>query len=131
MSARDWASSERGATAIEFVGLLPYLLFALLAVWQLLLVGAAATAAEHAARNASRGESIGKRPDVVAVEALPQWLRPGAEVVDHDRSTRVTVRVQVPILVPAWRSTRFAVARDAELPRTAAVAPERTGASWA
>ena len=50
---------EDGQTSVELLGMLPFLVIAAMAAWQILLVGYAVTSAENAARAASRVEVRG------------------------------------------------------------------------
>lgn len=113
--SRDDGSSP----AIEIIGMLPLIILASLAAWQVLLVAWTATAAENAARVGSRvavveqSQSAGRE---AAYGALQPGLRSGAQVTFPDGGTRARVRVGIPVLHPALRSDGFAVARVAEMP---------------
>lgn len=100
---------EDGSAATEFIGALPWMVLGALVAWQLLLFGAAATAAENAARTGSRAGSHS-----AATDALPGWLADGATV--SGGGSRVVVRIEVPIIVPPFTIQELAVTRDAELP---------------
>ena len=111
---------DDGQTSVEFLGVLPFLLLAALAVWQLLLAASTATSAEHAARNASR--ELGRGGDgaaarAAAIDGLSPWLRGGDVEVARD-GERVDVRVPIPVLLPGLTTDRLAIRRDAELPDT-------------
>lgn len=105
--------TERGSASVELLGMFPLLLIAALAAWQLLLVGAAATAAQDAARTGSRAAGLGANGAAQAVGALPGWLRPGATA---SGGQRIALRVRVPIIVPGLTSDALTVTRVAELP---------------
>ena len=108
------ARDERGQTAVEFVGMFPWLLIAALVAWQVLLVGYTSISTGNAARTASRVASLGGDAETAGERALPGMLADGAEVeVD---GTRTTVRARVPILVPGLDADAFTVSKTAELP---------------
>lgn len=121
-------SGERGSTALEFVGILPYLVLAAVFAWQLLLSTSTFNAAENAARAGSRAEGIGQDGAEVALEALPDWLRdagraevgpgPGCGDDPGGGGTKVVVCVRVPVLWPGVGFDAFSGTRAAELPST-------------
>lgn len=106
--------AEGGTAAVEFIGALPWMILAALVAWQLLLVGAATSAAENAARNGSRAASMGGQAHAAAVDSLPGWLQDGSTV--NVGGTRVRVALEVPIVAPILRSSRFVIERAAEFP---------------
>jgi hypothetical protein len=110
-----WAD-DRGSPSVELVGVLPLLIVAALAAWQLALVAFVATQAENAARAASRAQVVDGNGYEAGIDALPAYLRDGAtaEIV----GTKSTVRVAIPLVMPGMRSDSFAVTRTAELPDT-------------
>lgn len=108
------ADAESGTAAVEFIGALPWMILAALVAWQLLLIGAAASAAENAARNGSRAASTGGQAAEAAVDSLPGWLQDGSTV--EVAGTRVGVTLEVPIVAPILRSSRFVIERGAEFP---------------
>ena len=116
-----WPFPERGVAAVEFMGVISYLLFAALAAWQLLLAGAVVTAAENAARTGSRKATLGEDGASAAVEALPSWLRPGADA--RASGTKVTISVPVPVILPGLELGGLRATREAELP------PDASGGS--
>jgi hypothetical protein len=109
--------SEQGTAAVELIGMLPLMLLAALLVWQALLITSAATAAEHAARNASRAASTAQPVDAAGLSAVPSWLRDDTLVQRDSGSTEVTVRITVPLVAPGLASP-WTVVREADLPRT-------------
>lgn len=108
--------TERGSVAVELMGVMPLLLLAGLAALQLLLVGFTVTAAENSARSGSRVLSTFGDPDDAARRSLPGFLADDAEVVAQGE--KVTVIVEVPVLVPGLSTSALTVSRAAELPRT-------------
>lgn len=111
---------EAGSAALEFAAVLPYLLLAALAAWQILLVTTTATSAENAARNGSRTLSMGgggAAASAAARDGLTDWLRTDASV-SRTGPTAVAVSVEVPIVFPGVSSGAIRVTRDANLPDT-------------
>lgn len=108
------ARGERGQASVELIGMLPFLVLAALLVWQLLLVGYAATSAENAARAASRVQARGGDPAKTARRVVGGPLREGirTEMV----GAKATVRVRVPLIVPGLTRDDVTLSRDAELP---------------
>jgi hypothetical protein len=89
--------SQRGQASIELLGVLPAVLLATLAAWQIVLAGHTAWLAGNAARVAARAEAVGRDPGAAARGALPAHLRRGS-IVRRRGDGRVDVRVRVPIV---------------------------------
>lgn len=115
-SGAERAGSQRGSASVELIGLLPILVLAALGAWQLLLWTYTATAAENAARSASRAESLGRDGPAAAQDSMSSWLRRGAST-DMD-GTRATVTIKVPILFPPLRRDDLEVSETAVMPST-------------
>ena len=98
-------AGERGAIAIEFTGLLPFLLVFLLGLWQLGLVGYTYVLAGHAAREGSRQLAVlpaGSAFRDAAEEDVPKaWRR--ASRITRDGSA-VVVSLRVPVVLPGLES---------------------------
>jgi hypothetical protein len=107
--------SQRGQASIELLGVLPAVLLAALAAWQIVLAGYTAWLAGNAARVAARAEAVGRDPDEAARGALPAHLRRGL-IVNGDGDGRIDVRVRVPIVVHGAASP-VRVAASASLPQ--------------
>jgi len=88
---------EDGTASVELVGVVPFLLLAVLVAAQLGSAGYAAWSAGVAARAGARAALVGGDPEAVARRALPATMRRGADVGEGDA---VSVRVLVPRLVP-------------------------------
>lgn len=116
---------ERGVIySTEFAGMLPLLLIAALAMWQLLLIMGVINAAESAARAGAReGDSQ------AAVEALPEWAQPHGDAWRHpdgacepahpdqdETGERVNVCVTVPLLTPGVPLEPVRIRRSVEMP---------------
>lgn len=86
---------ERGAETIEFLMLIPLVMFVALVAWQLLLVGYTGVVAAGAAREGARAAAVDADVNA-AVQTSAAGLR--AEVVSQSGGTlrTVKVRVQVP-----------------------------------
>ena len=92
--------AERGQSTVELVAMLPLLLVIMVAVAQLLVAGAAAQYAEHAAEAGAIAKlEGGDAPDAVRA-AVPGWSRSRLEVSVHGRTVKVAVRpaALVPVL---------------------------------
>jgi hypothetical protein len=88
---------ERGSASVELVGVLPFLLLAILVAAQLALAGQALWSAAIAARAGARAGLVGGAPRAAARAALPPPLRNGARVDDRHG---VSVKVPVPRVLP-------------------------------
>jgi pilus assembly protein CpaE len=91
-------SGERGSASIELVGVLPFLLLAILVAAQLAIAGQALWSAGVAARAGARASLVGRDAAVAARRTLPASMRHGARVADGGR---VSVEVPVPRLLPS------------------------------
>ncbi|MFD7228651.1 TadE family protein [Streptomyces sp. NPDC059881] len=94
---------DRGQTALEYVGWIPFLLLIALAAIQLGLAAYAVQQAGTGARAAARSESIGNGGGKQAgKEAMSDWA---AGRTDFDRSgwgeeVTMTARVTIPSIIP-------------------------------
>lgn len=98
--SRQAASSSRredGTASVELIGVVPFLLLAVLVAAQIGVVGAALWSAGVAARAGARAALVGGDAAAAARRALPGALRSGAEVSDAEA---VSVRVPIPRLLP-------------------------------
>jgi pilus assembly protein CpaE len=105
---------ESGQASIEFAGMLWWIVFLALAVWQLLLVTWAGAQASNAARTASRVQARGGDAAKAARNALTPVLRDHL-IVKIDGETAV-VKVRIPIFVPGLYSNKMRVSGRAVLP---------------
>jgi hypothetical protein len=105
---------QSGQTSIEFVGLLWWLVFVALAVWQLLLVMWAFTQASNAARTASRVQARGGDAVKAAHNALTPALR--KKLVVKVNGEQATVWVRIPIFAPGIFSDGVRAKGSAKLP---------------
>jgi hypothetical protein len=87
-----------GQASIEVVALLPVLLVAGAATFEVLAAGAGRELAGHAAEAGAVALAQGADPRRAARDALPGWSRPGLAV--RVRGTRVEVRLRPPVAVP-------------------------------
>lgn len=97
---RQVASSARredGTASVELIGVVPFLLLAILVAAQIAIVGATAWSAGVAARAGARAALVGGDAAAAARRALPEALRADSEIGDADA---VTVRVAIPRLLP-------------------------------
>ena len=107
--------SQRGQASIELLGVLPAVLLAGLAAWQIVLAGHTAWLAGNAARVAARAEAVGADPGAAARRALPAHLRRGL-IVRGREDGRIDVRVRIPIVVQGAGSP-LRVGASAALPQ--------------
>jgi hypothetical protein len=109
--AKSRVRGEEGSASLELVGVLPFLLLAILVAAQLAIAGASLWSASVAARAGARASLVGGSTGAVARRALPPELRDGARVgVDGGG---VAVEVPVPHLLPGLPS--FGVAAKTRL----------------
>jgi TadE-like protein len=94
---------RRGQASVEAVLLLPVALLLAVAGWQAVLIGWTAVSAGHAARAAARAELAGEAVTPAARAALPGAMRDRMDV--QERGPRITVRVDVPQVVPGFELT--------------------------
>lgn len=117
LALRRLLRREHGVASVEFITTLPMLVVAAAFAWQLLLMAAAVTAAENAARTGSRAEARGGNAQSAATDALPPWLRDDAQI--GGSGTRVSVSVRPPLLFPSLNLPAVRMTRTAELPPSA------------
>ncbi len=89
---------EEGTASLELVGVLPFLLLAILVAAQLAMAGASLWSAGLAARAGSRAALVGGPAEEAARAALPSPLRRGAGVAAGGGG--VAVQVPLPRLLP-------------------------------
>jgi Flp pilus assembly protein TadG len=109
--AENAAHGEVGTASVELVAVVPFLLLAVLAVAQVALAGQALWSASVAARAGARAAVVGGDPDAAARAALPASMGREAKVEDDDG---VTVRVEVPRLIPSLPPVRVAATSSLE-----------------
>ena len=97
-AAEDRGSGERGSASLELIGVLPFLLVAVLVAAQLAIAGASLWSASLAARAGARASLVGGRAEAAARAALPPPLRSGTRVGVDGGAT--AVEVPLPRLLP-------------------------------
>jgi pilus assembly protein CpaE len=97
------STSESGQASVELVAVIPFVILAALAVWQIALAGHTLWLTAGAARAAARADSVGSNPERAARSALPASMERGL-AVERIRSGGVRVRVRMPLLLRRWRS---------------------------
>ncbi len=105
-------AGESGQATVEFVGVLPILAVAVLALWQLLLFGMTFVFAGHAARAGARALAVGVPVTSVAVKNLPTAWRNGTTVTDSTDGQgqgQVNVSVPMPFLFPGVINTPISI----------------------
>lgn len=115
---------DHGQVAVEFLGVIPYLAFGILAALQLTFavsaVQASSTAARAAARTASQGDGS---PVDSARRAVPSWVE-RRMTVNLVGPGEVEVRTRIPILFPG-------LADGPQVTRRARFDPEQGDSPWA
>ncbi len=104
---------ERGQASTELMGMVFWLLFAALCVWQLMLGAWTLTQAENSARTASRVAARDGDPEKAARNALSRPLRDGFHNFTLEGET-ATVHLRIPIILPGLDGPP--VSRSAKLP---------------
>jgi hypothetical protein len=95
--------SERGQASVETVAVLPFVILAALAAWQMALAGHTLWLAAGAARVAARADTVGADPGRAARSALPASMERGLSV-QRRREGGIRVQVRVPLLLRRWGS---------------------------
>ena len=88
---------EDGTASVELIGVVPFLLLAVLVAAQISVAGYALWSAGIAARAGPGRRLVGRDAAKAARAALPGGLREGAKVSDEGS---VSVRVAIPRIVP-------------------------------
>ncbi len=111
--AENAAHGEEGTASVELVAAVPFLLLALVAAAQIALAGQALWSAGVAARAGARAAAVGADPAAAARSALPSALRQGVRIGSGEG---VTVRVEVPRLIPSLPVVRVGATSGLEEP---------------
>jgi hypothetical protein len=94
---------ESGQASVELVAVVPFVILAALAAWQIALAGHTLWLTAGAARVAARADTVGASPERAARSALPDSMERGLSV-ERIRSGGVRVKVRMPLLLRRWRS---------------------------
>jgi hypothetical protein len=94
---------ESGQASVELVAVVPFVILAALAAWQIALAGHTLWLTAGAARVAARADTVGASPERAARSALPDSMEGGLSV-ERIRSGGVRVKVRMPLLLRRWRS---------------------------
>jgi len=89
-----------GQAGVEFVALLPLMLIGFAGCWQAVLAAHTGWSASAAARAAARAHAVGAGELAAARAALPDSLDHRVAVEAEDGKSRVTVRIEIPAVVP-------------------------------
>jgi pilus assembly protein CpaE len=100
-------ADDTGQVTIEALGILPFALFMLVLLWQVVVVGWAWSMGQHAVREGARELAVAgalRAPQVEQVvrDGLPPSMQDGVVVRTTDQT--VSADVPVPILAPRWIS---------------------------
>jgi hypothetical protein len=101
--------SQSGQASIEMVAVIPFLILAALAAWQIALAGHALWLTAGAARAAARAETVGANAERAARSALPDSMERDLSV-ERRREGGIRVRVKPPLLLRRWRSPVYLTA---------------------
>lgn len=112
---------ERGVYVVELLGLFPYFAMVAIMAFQLAAIGGAMNMAENAARNGSRMAGLGGSAQDAALDAVDPGMRGRTTVTPTGE--KVTVRIDVPIVIPFIDLDVTTVERSATLPSTATGTP--------
>lgn len=109
MSRRAPARRDEGTAAIEVVGFMPVVAVVVLVVLQLVFATATINAANQAARDGARAQSLGRSVTAAVDRSLPSAF--DGHTVTVDGTGRVTVEVPMPRvgIFPEYAVTRTAV----------------------
>ena len=94
---------ESGQASVELVAVVPFVILAALAAWQIALAGHTLWLTAGAARVAARADTVGASPERAARSALPDSMERDLSV-ERIRSGGVRVKVRMPLLLRRWRS---------------------------
>jgi hypothetical protein len=97
------SSSQSGQASVEMVAIIPFVVLAALAAWQIALAGHTLWLTAGAARAAARADTVGASPERAARSALPASMERGL-AVERLRVGGVKVQVRMPLLLRRWRS---------------------------
>ncbi|MGQ4728027.1 TadE family protein [Streptomyces sp. Ju416(a)] len=104
---RDRGGRDRGQTAVEFLGMTPFIILIMLVLWECALIGYTFSLAGNAADvGARKGSGAEFAPDMAceqgALKDLPGAWRRAADVDCGGGSSlyEATVELKVPVLVP-------------------------------
>ncbi|WGP12367.1 TadE family protein [Streptomyces sp. SH5] len=105
---RDRRGRDRGQTAVEFLGMTPFIILIMLVLWECALIGYTFSLAGNAADvGARKGSGAEFAPDLAcrqgALKDLPGAWRSAADVDCGGRGGSLyeaTVELKVPVLVP-------------------------------
>jgi hypothetical protein len=101
---RQGPEGERGSASVELIGVLPFLIVAVLVAAQIALAGASLWSAAIASRAGARADLVGGDAPRAARRALPEALRGEAEVRAGDG---VAVSVPLPAVGPGMPDVRI------------------------
>ena len=79
------ASPESGQASVELVAVIPFVILAALAAWQIALAGHTLWLTAGAARAAARADTVGSSPERAARSALPDSMERGLVRRAHPR----------------------------------------------
>lgn len=105
MSGRRRERGDQGQVAIEFVGMLPFILLVVVAVWECVLIGYAYSLAGNAADEAARVGAVhgdGACQTAAREHISGAWDMPAAECSESGNIYTARVTLNLPVLLPAF-----------------------------
>ncbi len=112
---------QQGQSTIEFVGMVPFVLIALVLAFQAYVTVVATERVNNAVRTAARVASVGGDGRQAALAALPGWLEregarryPAVEVEVAGGAVHATVSAKVPIVFGVPYD--YVITRDVQMP---------------
>lgn len=101
--ARRRVRGDQGQVTIEFVGMLPFILLAVIAVWECVLIGYAYSLAGNAADEAARAGAVhgaGACQAAAREHVSGGWDMPAASCGTSGNLYKAEVRLNLPVLFP-------------------------------
>lgn len=96
---------DQGQVVFEFVGMLPYILLTVVAVWECVLIGYAYSLAGNAADEAARAGAVhgfGACQEAAQEHISGAWTMPPASCEKSGNLYKAEVRLNLPVLFPGF-----------------------------
>ena len=114
---RKRRGKDDGQVTFEFLGLLPWILFVLLLMWQSVLLGATFISVGHAANEAAHAAALGKSAEKIAAAAKERmpWGADEVEVLYEEGDNYVAVEIELPLLIPGVFAAPWPIQSEARV----------------